>query len=60
MTKVYIYVFEFKFDKSAKEALEQIDDRGYAIPYQTEGRHVVKVGIRFNPDTRTVDDWVVA
>ena len=54
-----IYVFELKKDGSAAEALQQIDDKGYAIPYQTDGRRVVKVGISFNGETRTVDDWLI-
>ena len=36
-TKDRIYVFEFKVDGSAEEALRQIDDKGYLIPYRFEG-----------------------
>lgn len=54
-----IYVMEMKVGQSARKALEQIDERGYATPYLTDGRRVVKVGIRFNPDKHTVDEWVV-
>ena len=52
------YVFEMKTNDTAENALKQIDEKGYAIPYQTEGRKVVKVGVRMNADTRTVEDWV--
>lgn len=52
------YVFEMKTNGTAENALKQIDEKGYAIPYQTEGRKVVKVGVRMNADTRTVEDWV--
>ena len=51
------YVFEFKADGTAQEALEQIDDKGYAIPYQTEGRRVVKVGVKFDTETRAPESW---
>ena len=54
------YVFELKVNGTAQEALEQIDQNGYAFPYQTEGRKVVKVGVKFNADTRVPEDWVVA
>ena len=54
------YVFELKVNGTAQEALEQIDQKGYAFPYQTEGRRVVKVGVRFNADTRVPEDWVIA
>ncbi|MBP3203126.1 MAG: AAA family ATPase [Bacteroidales bacterium] len=53
------YVFELKVHGSAKAALEQINSQGYALPFQTEGRSVVKVGVSFDRDTMTVGDWVV-
>ena len=55
-----IYVFELKVNGTAQQALAQIDQNGYAIPYQTDGRKVVKVGVKFNPDTRVPEDWVIA
>lgn len=55
-----IYVFELKINGTAKEALEQIDSKGYAIPYQTDGRPVIKAGIRFSTETLAVEDWVTA
>ncbi len=54
------YVFELKVNGTAQEALEQIDTKDYALPYQTEGRKVVKVGVKFNPDTRVPEDWVMS
>lgn len=53
-----IYVFELKINDTPENALKQIDEKGYAIPYQAEGRKVVKVGVRMNADTRTVEDWI--
>ena len=53
------YVFELKTNATAQETLEQIDTKGYAIPYQTEGRRVVKVGVRFDVNTRTPEEWVI-
>ena len=54
-----VYVFELKVNGTAQEALEQIDSRGYAIPYQTDNRRIVKIGVRFNPDTRVPEEWVI-
>lgn len=54
-----IYVMELKVGDTARHALEQINDRGYAKPYQTDGRRVVKVGIRFDAVKHTVDEWEV-
>jgi len=55
-----IYVFELKVHDTAQNALAQIDDRGYAIPYETDGRKVVKVGVKFNIETRAPEEWAIA
>ena len=54
-----IYVMELKVNDTAAAALQQINDRGYARPYETDGRKVVKIGIRFSPETMTVEEWVI-
>ena len=54
-----IYVFELKVNGTAQEALNQINSKGYALPYQTDKRNVVKVGVQFNRDTMTVGEWQV-
>ena len=54
-----IYVFEFKLNGTAEQALQQIDDRGYLIPYLVDGREIVKVGVEFSADTRNISRWLV-
>lgn len=54
-----VYVFELKLNDTAQHALEQIDSKGYAFPYQTDDRHVVKIGVSFDADTRTPKDWII-
>ena len=54
------YVFEMKVNGTAQEALQQIDSHGYAIPYEADGRRVMKVGVKFDADTRTPEEWVIA
>ena len=55
-----IYVFEFKVDGSAEDALKQIDEKGYTLPYKLEdGKTLVKVGVNISSRTRTVEKWVV-
>ena len=49
-----IYVFEFKVDGTPEEALEQINSKGYIIPYQPDHRKVVKVGVNFDSATRSI------
>ena len=46
-------------DGNVDDALRQIDDRGYAIPYEADGRKVVKVGINFSSEERTISDWKI-
>ena len=58
-TTDYIYVFEFKLNGSVDEALRQIDDRGYLIPYTADGRQLVKVGASFNKEDRNIGEWKV-
>ena len=53
------YVFELKANGTAKEALDQINSKGYSLPYETEGRKVVKIGVAFERETMTVGEWMV-
>ena len=54
-----IYVMELKMHGTAEDALRQIESKDYAIPYQTEGKPVVKIGIAFSKETKTVSEWIV-
>ncbi|MDR0939395.1 MAG: ATP-binding protein, partial [Mediterranea sp.] len=44
----YVYLFELKVDSTPEEALAQINQKGYAIPYEADGRTVVKVGVNYD------------
>ena len=59
-TDAYIYLFEFKRDKSAEEALRQIEATGYEKPYAADWRTLLKIGVNFNSSERTIDGWEVA
>ena len=54
-----IYVFEFKVGDTAEAALKQIEESGYAEQFATDGRNVVKVGVSFDIDTWTINEWRV-
>ncbi len=56
-TKDHVYIFEFKLDGTAEEALKQIEDKGYAVPYANDARPVYKIGVSFSSETGTVDDF---
>ena len=58
-TKDYIYVFEFKLDGSVKDALRQIDEKGYLLPYEADGRELVKIGVSFSKEDRNLDCWEI-
>jgi hypothetical protein len=55
----YVYIFEFKRDKSAEEALKQIEDMGYARSYAADMRQLIRIGVNFDSKERTVNGWVV-
>lgn len=59
-TNDYIYIFEFKYDKSAEEALRQIDEKGYAKPFASDPRKVIKIGVNFSKEKRCIDGWKIA
>ena len=58
-TPDYIYVFEFKLNDSAEAALRQIDEKGYLLSYQADGRKVVKVGVAFEKEERNIGEWMI-
>lgn len=54
-----VYVFEFKYDRPAEEALAQIDDKGYLVPFSLGEGRLVKVGVSFSAKEQTIGDWVI-
>ena len=58
-TRRCVYIFEFKLDGSASEALRQIEEKGYAREYACDQRRIYKVGCSFSSETGTIEDWQV-
>ena len=58
-TDNFLYLFEFKFDKSAKEALEQIDSKDYPLAFQQDERKLYKVGVNFSSQTKNIDEYII-
>ena len=58
-TRDYIYVMEFKLDGSAEDAIKQIEDRQYALPFSKDPRRLFKIGVNFSSTTRNIEKWVV-
>ena len=58
-TRDAVYVFEFKLRGTAREALAQIDGKGYMIPYEAGGKRLYKIGASLDEELRTLKEWVV-
>ena len=58
-TPQYVYIFEFKLDGTADEALQQIEEKGYAREYASDKRQVFKIGASFSSETGTIGDWKI-
>ena len=54
-----LYLFELKLNKSAQAAMKQIDLKDYSSKFVLSGLPIVKVGINFDPERRTIGDWKV-
>ena len=58
-TDRFAYIFEFKFDKTAAKAMEQINDRRYDAPFQTADLKVFKIAVNFSSKERNIQSWVI-
>ena len=58
-TRNDIFVLELKVDDTVDHALEQIDSKGYAIPYEADGRKVTKCGVSISSEARNITHWRV-
>ena len=57
--KDYIYVMELKLDGSADEALRQIEEKGYALPFAKDSRKLYKIGVNFSSEIRGIVEWKI-
>ena len=58
-TPEYVYIFEFKLDGTADDAMHQIEEKGYAMEYGSDSRKLYKIGAVFSSETGTIGDWKV-
>ena len=54
-----VFVFELKYDGSAEDAIRQIDEKGYLIPYSADGKRLYKIGVNYDSNQRTIGDWII-
>ncbi len=53
-----IFIFEFKFNKTVREGIDQIKTRKYALKYQNSGKKIVGIGVNFDNESKQIDDWM--
>lgn len=58
-TERYIYLMEFKLNGTAEEALQQINEKQYALPFYNDNRKLFKIGVNFSSETRNIERWIV-
>ena len=58
-TDKYVYVIELKLEGSAEEALAQINEKDYTLPFTADDRKVIKIGANISSATRNIERWVV-
>lgn len=56
-TKKYIYIIELKYDGSSEEALDQIKRKEYKLPWSSDNRKIISIGINYSTNKRRIDDW---
>lgn len=58
-TPQYIYVIELKLNGTAEEAIEQIRSKQYDLPFEIDDRKIIRIGISFSKESRTIDRWII-
>ena len=58
-TSEYVYIIELKFEGSAEEALAQINEKQYSLPFAVENRKIVKIGANVSKETRGIANWII-
>ena len=58
-TPRFCYVMEFKLDGTAEEALEQIQEKNYTLPFEIEDQRIIRIGINFSKETRNIEKYLV-
>lgn len=50
---------EFKLNGTPEEALQQINDKYYAQPFEADERKLFKIGVNFSAKTRNIEKWLI-
>lgn len=58
-TRRFIYIFELKTNGSSEKAMQQIDERGYVLPYLDEGLPIIKIAANYSSKDNNIDSWEI-
>ena len=58
-TPKFCYVMEFKLDGTAEEALAQIEDKHYTLPFELNGQKIIRIGMNFSKETRNIENVAI-
>lgn len=58
-TNDYIYIIELKLDATADEALNQIEEKQYPLPFAMDKRTIIRIGATFGSESRKMDEWKI-
>ena len=58
-TKEFLYIIELKFDGTAAEAMAQINNKEYSLPFEQQNRTIIKIGANVSRDTRNIENWII-
>ena len=58
-TANYVYVMEYKFDGTAREAMDQINSKRYSLPWTADHRPVIKIGANFSTTERRLTEYLI-
>ncbi len=58
-TKEFLYIIELKFDGTAAEAMAQINNKEYSLPFELQNRTIIKIGANVSRDTRNIENWII-
>ena len=58
-TTDFLYIIELKFNGTAKQAIEQIRNKDYSLPFEQHGRKIIKIGANVSKETRNIEEWII-
>ena len=58
-TADYLYIIELKFNGTAQQAIDQIKNKEYSLPFEQQNRKIIKIGANISKETRNIEEWLI-